>query len=184
MHGKEHCHERDRPQSGDCRWRARPGTDPPTTWEDRAWRAFRHADRQLSLRLNRDLLQDSGLTLADYVILAALSEHPAGRMPAQELSASLEWEKSRLSHQVRRAEHLGLIAREPNPADARSVMICLLPAGRRAIEDAAPDHVHNVRRHFTDLFTPAELDMLAALSERILRHLAGEPVPGPPAPGG
>ena len=63
--------------------------------EDRAWRAFRHADRQLSLRLNRDLLQDSGLTIADYVILAALSEHPAGRMSAQELSASLEWEKSR-----------------------------------------------------------------------------------------
>jgi MarR family len=73
---------------------------------------FRHADRQLSLRLNLDLLQDSGLTIADHVILAVLSEHPTGRMSAQELSASLEWEKSQLSHQVRRVEHLGLIARE------------------------------------------------------------------------
>ena len=81
-------------------------------------------------------------------------------------------------------EHLGLIAREPNPADARSVMICLLPAGRRAIEDAAPDHVHTVRRHFIDLFTPAELDVLAALSERVLRHLAEEPFPGQPTPDG
>jgi DNA-binding MarR family transcriptional regulator len=152
--------------------------------EDRAWRAYRHADRQLSLRLHRHLLQDSGLTQADYVILAALSEHPAGRMPAQELCASLEWEKSRLSHQVRRVEHLGLIAREPNPADARSVIICLLPPGRRAIEDAAPDHVHNVRRHFIDLFTLAELDMLAALSERVLRHLAEEPFPERSTPDG
>ena len=65
--------------------------------EDRAWRAFRHAHDQLALRLNRHLLQDSGLTEADYQILAALSEHPAGRMPAQELCALLQWEKSRLS---------------------------------------------------------------------------------------
>ena len=152
--------------------------------EERAWRAFRHAQRQLSLRLHRHLLQDSGLTEADYVILAALSEHPAGRMPAQELYVSLEWEKSRLSHQVRRAEHLGLIGREPNPSDARSVIIRLLPAGRRAIEVAAPQHVHNVRRHFIDLFSPAELDMLAALNERVLRHLAEHPFTGQSTPDG
>jgi DNA-binding MarR family transcriptional regulator len=58
-------------------------------------------DYQLAVRLNRHLLQDSGLTEADYVVLAVLSEHPTGRMPAQELCASLQWEKSRLSHQVR-----------------------------------------------------------------------------------
>jgi hypothetical protein len=56
-------------------------------------------------------------------------------------------------------------------------MICLLPAGRHAIEDAAPQHVHNVRRHFIDLLTPAKLDLLAALNVRILRHLAEEPFP-------
>ena len=105
-------------------------------------------------------------------------------MPAQELCASLEWEKSRLSHQVRRMQEHGLIAREPNPADARSTMICLLPAGRRAIQDAAPQHVRNVRRHFIDLLTPAELDMLAALNERVLHHLAEEPFPAQSTPDG
>jgi DNA-binding MarR family transcriptional regulator len=150
--------------------------------EDRAWRAFRHAQRQLSLRLHRHLLQDSGLTESDYVVLAVLSEHPTGRIPAQELCASLEWEKSRLSHQVRRMQEQGLIDRGPNPADARSVLICLTPAGRRAVEDAAPEHVHNVRRHFIDLLTPAELDLLAALNERVLRHLAEEPFPGQSTP--
>jgi DNA-binding MarR family transcriptional regulator len=98
-------------------------------------------------------------------------------LPAQELCASLEWEKSRLSHQVRRMQERGLVAREPNPADARSAMICLLPAGRRAIRDAAPRHVHDVRRHFIDLFTPAELDTFADLNDRVLRHLAEEPFP-------
>jgi len=154
---------------------------PEACWldprEDSAWRSFVHAHHQLLLRLRRHLLQDSGLSEADYEILAVLSEHPTERMPAQELCALLQWEKSRLSHQVRGMEKRGLVVREPNPADARSAMICLLPAGRRAIEDAAPQHVHNVRRHFIDLFTPAELDTLAALDERVLRHLAEEPFP-------
>jgi DNA-binding MarR family transcriptional regulator len=136
-----------------------------------------HAHHQLGARLNRLLLHDSGLTGADYEILAVLSEDPAGRMPAQDLCGLLQWEKSRLSHQVRRMQDQELIAREPNPADGRSAMICLLPAGRRAIENAAPQHVQNVRRHFIDLLTPAELDTLAALNERILRQLAEEPSP-------
>ena len=152
--------------------------------EDRAWRAFQHVHHQLTLHLRQHLLQDSGLTEADYEILAVLSEHPTGHMPAQELGALVQWEKSRLSHQVRRMQEQGLIAREPNPADARSVLIGLLPAGRRAIVDAAPQHVDSVRRHFVDLFTSAELDFLAALNGRILRHLAEEPFPGQTTPDG
>lgn len=151
--------------------------------EDRAWRAFMHAHHQLTVCLNRLLLQDSGLSGADFEILAVLSGLPEGRIPAQEMGTLLRWEKSRLSHQVRRMQEQGLVAREPNPADGRSAMIVLLPAGRRAIEDASPEHVRNVRRHMIDLFTPAELDTLAGLNERILRHLAGEPRPEEAAPG-
>ena len=50
----------------------------------------------------------------------------------------------------------GLIGREPNPADARSTLVCLLPVGRAAIEKAAPGHVADVRRNFIDLLTPAD----------------------------
>jgi DNA-binding MarR family transcriptional regulator len=152
------------------------------TREDRAWRAFMHARHQLNARLNQHLLQDSGLSEADYEILAVLSEHATGQVPAQELGALVQWEKSRLSHQVRRMEERGLVVREPNPADGRSAMIRLLPAGRRAIEDAAPQHVHNVRRHFIDLFTPAELDTFAALNERVLHHLGERSFPAESTP--
>lgn len=138
--------------------------------EDRAWRAFMHSHHQLVAHLNRGL-QKSGLSGADYEILAVLSSHDKGRMPAHELCNTLGWEKSRVSHQVRRMQNDGLIDREPNPDDARSTIVRLLPAGRTAIEKAAPRHVSDVRRNFIDLFTPAELDMLAALSERILVHL-------------
>jgi DNA-binding MarR family transcriptional regulator len=142
--------------------------------EDRAWRAFMHAHHRLGVRLNQLLLQDAGLTNADYELLSVLSGDPAGRLPAQELCALLQWEKSRLSHQVRHLKEQGLVGRETNPADGRSSLICLLPAGRRAIEAAAPKHVDDVRRLFVDLLTPAELDMIAALHERILDQLAEE----------
>src|ERR1700744_2341451 len=145
------------------------------TWlnprEDRAWRAFQHAHHQLGAHLNRGL-QESGLAGADYQILAVLSEHDGDRMPARELCNALGWEKSRVSHQVRRMQNDGLICREPNPDDARSTMVCLLPAGRAPIEKAAPRHGEDVRRNFIDLLTPAELEMLAALNERVLHHLA------------
>ncbi|WP_431231632.1 MarR family winged helix-turn-helix transcriptional regulator [Mycolicibacterium psychrotolerans] len=141
--------------------------------EDRAWRAFIHSHHQLVVHLNRGL-QESGLSGADYEILAVLSSTDGDRMPAHELGSVLSWEKSRLSHQLRRMQSDGLIRREPNPDDARSIMVRLSPAGRAAIEKAAPEHVADVRRNFIDLFSSAELDMLAALNERILHHLTDE----------
>jgi DNA-binding MarR family transcriptional regulator len=142
-----------------------------TTREERAWSAFIHAHDQIEAHLNRRL-QESGLSGADYTVLAALSDLDAGRMPAHALCKALGWEKSRLSHQLRRMEKDGLISREPNPDDARSTMVCLLPAGRATIEQAAPGHVQDVRRNFIDLYTSTELEMLAKLNERVLHHLA------------
>jgi len=138
-----------------------------------AWRTFVDTHYRLEFHLTRRL-QESGLSGADYEVLAVLSDLDGDRMSARELCNVLGWEKSRLSHQVRRMQTDGLISREPNPGDARSTMVCLLAAGRAAIENAAPGHVQDVRRNFVDLFTPAELDTLTALNQRILRHLASD----------
>ncbi|WP_255182728.1 MarR family winged helix-turn-helix transcriptional regulator [Rhodococcus sp. WWJCD1] len=116
-------------------------------------------------------LQKSGLSGADYEVLALLSDHERDRMPSHELRDALGWEKSHLSHHLRRMPKGGLIGREPNPDDARSTLVCLLAVGRSAVEQAAPGHVADVRRNFIDLLTPTELDLLATLNERILQHL-------------
>jgi len=142
------------------------------TREERAWRTFVHTHHELMLRLQRHMMADSGLVQAEYEVLAVLSQHPDGLMSAQELGSQLRWEKSRLSHQVRRMQDQGLVAREPNPADARSCMVRLEPAGRRIIEEAAPWHVRHVRQDFIDLITPEELETLIAVNERVLGHLA------------
>jgi DNA-binding MarR family transcriptional regulator len=104
--------------------------------EARAWRAFIDAHHRLEVHLTRRL-QESGLSGADYEVLAVLSALDGDRMPARALCDALGWEKSRLSHQVRGMQKNGLVSREPNPDDARSTMVCLLPAGRAAIEKAS-----------------------------------------------
>jgi DNA-binding MarR family transcriptional regulator len=113
-----------------------------TNWlnpsEDCAWRIFVHAHDELEALLHRLLLQNFGLTGADYKVLAVFSEHSTGRICAQDLRALLQWEKSRPSHQVRGTEEEGLIIRESNPADGRSAMICLLPAGAAPLRKLRP----------------------------------------------
>lgn len=138
--------------------------------EDRAWRAFVFAQRRLVAHLNRGL-QESGLSGPDYDVLVVLSALDGNCISARDLGTALGWEKSRLSHQLRRMQQDGLISRELNPDDARSTVVRLLPTGRAAIERAAPRHVEDVRRNFIELFTPAELDTIATLNERIMRHL-------------
>jgi DNA-binding MarR family transcriptional regulator len=141
--------------------------------EDRAWRGYRQMRRLLDLQLARDLTADSGLSEPDYDVLSTLSEAPARRLRLVELARWLLWSKSRLSHHVTRMERRGLVRRELAPADGRGAYVALTEAGLRTIVDAAPGHVDAVRRHFVDLFSDAEINMLAAVTTRVVDHLSG-----------
>jgi DNA-binding MarR family transcriptional regulator len=148
--------------------------------EQHAWRATTEMHRKLSAAVERQLVLDSGLSAADYAVLVPLSESPGGVLRARDLARGAGWEKSRLSHQMRRMEQRGLVEREGCPTDARGAYVRLTPAGRRALEAAAPSHVETVRRLLFDQLTPAEVETLAAVADRILANLAeaGEEIGG------
>nr|WP_205860927.1 MarR family transcriptional regulator [Planosporangium flavigriseum] len=130
------------------------------------WRAFHEMRRHLDKAIERQLA-DAGLSTADYNLLVPLSEAPGDGLRARDLASHVDWDRSRLSHQLRRMEQRGLITRRDCPTDARGTMIMLTPAGRRAVEAAAPGHVETVRRHFVDLLSPEEIDTLTAISTRV-----------------
>ncbi|WP_433266721.1 MarR family winged helix-turn-helix transcriptional regulator [Micromonospora vinacea] len=141
--------------------------------EDRAWRGYRRMRRLLDLELARELTQDAGLSEADYDVLSDLSETPQGRLRLRELADRMLWSRSRLSHHLTRMQQRGLVTREECADDARGSVVVLTPAGRQAIESAAPGHVAAVRRHLIDLLTPAEIDALGTLTHRVVDHLGG-----------
>ncbi len=138
----------------------------------RAWRGYNRMRAQLGAKLERNLLRDAGLSGADYAVLVNLSEAPEGRLRAFELGEALQWEKSRLSHQVTRMERRGLVHRQECPSDARGSFVVLTDQGLAAIEAAAPQHVEDVRRYLVDVLDPAQLDALAQIAETVLAHLA------------
>jgi DNA-binding MarR family transcriptional regulator len=140
--------------------------------EQRAWRGFVEMHAQLTGRLRRAMQHDAGLSDADYGVLVILSEAADGRLRIFELGRALQWEKSRLSHQLRRMEQRGLVRREGCGTDGRGAFAVLTPAGRTAIEAAAPAHVGEVRRAFVDALTPDQLDAMADIAQAVLANLA------------
>ena len=133
-----------------------------TEEEQRAWRGLLRMNRQLNARMNRQLLQEYGISLADYDVLVVLSEAPEGRLRVFEVTDALAWEQSRVSHQLARMQRRGLITREGCASDARGAFAVLTAAGRAAIERAAPAHVEQVRQL---VFDGLGHDQLAALTE-------------------
>jgi DNA-binding MarR family transcriptional regulator len=147
--------------------------------EQRAWRAWLDAHAHLSARLNRELQASSGLSLSDYDVLVHLTDVPDGRLRAYELGAGLEWEKSRVSRQVGRMADRGLVAKEASPEDGRGAYVAITPAGRRAIEAAAPAHVELVRTLLFDGLSATQVRTLASVALSVLERLDGGDPNGP-----
>jgi len=145
-----------------------------TPEEKSAWDSFIRMQEKLIGRLSRQVQADSNLSAADYLVLVHLTETPDGRLRLQELARQVEWEKSRMSHQTRRMESRGLVVREECAEDGRGAFIVVTPAGRTAIDAAAPLHVATVRRLFINALTPNQLKTLAHLSNLVLENMEKE----------
>src|SRR3954463_12504807 len=152
--------------------------------EQRAWRGLVQMTSRLDARLNRELQQSSGLSLADYDVLVLLTEAPDGRLRMFQLVEDLWWEQSRLSHHVARMQRRGLVAREECTTDKRGAFVVLTDAGRDAIEKAAPGHVDTVRRLVFDGLSEEQVAMLETFVGRVLSRLAPAEEAGPEGGGG
>ena len=158
---------------------------PPSGWLDaeqqRAWLAYIRVQLRLSYEMNRQLQADSGLSLADYDVLTALSSTAGARMQMTALAAHVGWERSRLSHHVRRMANRDLVNCNSSDSDRRTTEVALSTTGRRAIDEAAPAHVELVKRLF---FGGVPRSLLAPLTEALegayREILANGTLPPPP----
>lgn len=153
-----------------------------TRWLDdsqqEAWRAFLRAHAELTVRIARQLQVDSELSLAEFEVLVHLSELPEPRVRVLELARKLQWEKSRVSHQLGRMQKRGLVRRADCQEDRRGAFIELTPQGRAAIEGAAPGHVAVVRRLMFDALDEQQVRDLTALCRRVLDNIGSAECPG------
>jgi DNA-binding MarR family transcriptional regulator len=140
--------------------------------EQRAWRSLVTMQAGISEYTERQLRAHSGLSMADYQVLAHLSEAPEGRLRSFVLARWLRWEKGRLSQHLTRMQNRGLIRRERCATDQRGAVVVITGKGRTLIEKAAPLHLANVRNVLIDHATPAQLDLLTELADQVRARLA------------
>ena len=139
--------------------------------EQEAWRAFLKATHLLEGALDRQLRHTSGLSHANYQILAMLSEAPGRELTMTRLARLLRSSPSRLSHAAARLEADGKIRRYKRPDDRRTTIVEILPAGLEVLGAAAPGHVHEVRRVLFDTLSREQVGQLREISESMLSVL-------------
>ena len=139
--------------------------------EQEAWLAYVAATSLLEGALDRQLQRDAEMPHAYYQILAMLSEVPQRTLRMSELAAITQSSQSRLSHAVARLERKGWVRRKPCPDDRRSTFAQLTEEGFEALADAAPGHVHTVRRHLFDRLSPEQVGQLSEICRAVLGGL-------------
>ena len=136
--------------------------------------AFLRATHLVDEAVDRDLQAHSGLTHGDYEILARLAATPDQRLRMSDLAEQVLVSRSRLTYQVKRMEHAGLLRRESCPSDARGALAVLTLRGHEALREAAPGHVACVRRVLIDVLTPEQIDVVGEALETVIARLTRE----------
>ncbi|QFG69598.1 MarR family winged helix-turn-helix transcriptional regulator [Ornithinimicrobium pratense] len=141
-----------------------------TELEMQVWRRWLRAQTEVPAELGRALKEDSELSMQDYETLVHLTEAEDGRLRISVLADTMHWERSRLSHHLRRMVGRGLIAKEECAFDGRGAFVSITEQGRAALAAAAPGHLAAVRRVFFDGATDTELAALDTFLARVLER--------------
>ncbi|WP_229674365.1 MarR family winged helix-turn-helix transcriptional regulator [Nakamurella endophytica] len=139
--------------------------------QERVWRAWMAVTLRLDHEMNRQLQEDSGLSIGDYHVLVALSGADGHRLQLTALAATIGWERSRLSHHLARMAARDLVERRPSTRDRRATDAVLTPDGLRAVRAAAPRHADLVRRLVFDVLDERDTDDLARALGKVYGQL-------------
>jgi DNA-binding MarR family transcriptional regulator len=155
------------------------GSRPRMTAREFAiWRALVDTTGELRRILGARLQQETNLSPADYRVLLALSDADGRRLRSSELAASIDWERSRLSHHLGRMERRGLIRRDDCATDNRGAEISFTREGARMFQRATVPHARAIKTYFADALTPEQFEALADILRALRSHLDAEPARG------
>jgi DNA-binding MarR family transcriptional regulator len=131
-----------------------------------AWQSLIHAHATLMRQLATDLVEEVGLTLGDFDVLAQLGQ-AGGELRMSELAARAFSSRSGMTRRIDRLMDDGLVTRVNSDADGRGVVVSLTEAGVARLAQAAPVHLRKVRELFVAKLTDAELSTLAGALDKV-----------------
>ena len=108
------------------------------------------------------------MPLAWYDVLLELNAAPDRRLRMSELGARVVLSRERVSRVVDELERAGLVRRERNPDDRRSLFAVLTPEGRARLRAAAPVYLEGIERHYTGHLADEEIRVISVALQRVL----------------
>ncbi len=138
-----------------------------TPLEEAAWFGMLHAHTVLTKAIDAELVRVHQLPLMAFEVLMHAARCGAVGLGMSDLARRVLLSPSGLSRLVDRLEHEGLLGRQGSDNDGRAVRVCVTPAGRQRLNEAARTHVAVVRERFLQGLAEAELEQLAALWQRV-----------------
>jgi len=108
-----------------------------------------------------------GIGFSDFGVLEALLHK--GPLPVNTLGAKMRLTSGSITALVDRLERKGLVARRADPADRRTRVVHLTPAGHKLISCAFADHEAAMERATSGL-SPAEREQAAELLKKLGLH--------------
>ncbi len=139
----------------------------------RVWTGLCEVVDRVRVLVNRDLQAAVGLSLAENLALCQVAMAPGHRLRMVEIAGRLGVAKSAVTKTIDRLEERGLLVRERDPGDRRTVYATLSPAGHQLFAAAQPAFLDAVERHFTSHIDYDTLAHLAELPARITAAAVG-----------
>ena len=128
---------------------------------------------RVRILVNRDLQGAVGLTLAENLVLCQVAMAPQRRLRMIEIAGILSVAKSAVTKTVDHLEKRGLLVRERDPQDRRTVYATLTCEGAKVFAAAQPAFADAVQRHFASHIDEDTLHQLRGLRESVLPPESG-----------
>ena len=135
--------------------------------ELQAWVSLLRTHAAVTRQLDRELVQEHGLTINDYEVLLHLSRAEGRMLRRVDLASRVLLTPSGITRLLDGLERNGLVTKASCRTDARVVYAKLTDKGAKRLEDAAGSHIASIRALFGERFSEEELESLASLLERL-----------------
>jgi DNA-binding MarR family transcriptional regulator len=153
-----------------------PEPDAFSPAEFGAWRGLLRLHATVSKTLDERLRAEHDLSLADYAALITLVGVPDRRLRMSELARRRLLHPSRITRLVDRLEAGGLIKREVDQDDTRSINAVLTKKGLGRLREAQGTHHQVVRELFLGQLSERDHQQMARLLDKALPGVVTEDV--------
>jgi DNA-binding MarR family transcriptional regulator len=139
-----------------------------------AWVNLLRAHGTLTRSMDAALREQHDLSLNEFEVLLHLALEDDQRLRRVDLSDRLLITQGGITRLLAGLERRELVQRGSCESDARVVYAELTVEGRKKFDSARPQHRQDIRRMFSERFSPEELDQLGELLGRLCEEEADE----------